>query len=549
MPVTTSYPGIYIQELPSSAHTVTAAPTNIAVFIGYTHPLKTDPSVAGIPQQIFGMTDYRRFFGGFLRSTLYGAASESFGDMATAVNQFFLNGGTEAYVVGLLPSDAPITAPTLQYGTVIFTALEVTDENFQLLVSVTPNPSPLASPPASSITADVVLTYGPVPKAQAGGALPPGTVTETYRRVSLTRTTPDGTPDPNFIESRIGTAGNPISALVTVSAGTAPAWPATFPPQPEKFDPTFSSAITDIFSASDYTAAMAQDSPLDKLDIFNLMVLPGVTDTTVLSTAEAFCERKLAFLIVDPPVTATADAGSTPANPIANLMTFVPKSTNAALYFPYLKSPDPVTGAATNPVTGQANEIPPAATVAGIFAATDLARGVWKAPAGFQATTSNTTGVVDRGRMTDLRQGALNPLGVNCLRDFANIGTAVFGARTLVTLTDEQWRYVPVRRMALFLEQSLLASLKWVVFEPNADPLWAAIRISINAFMLGLFNQNAFQGTKPSDAFLVKCDSQTTTQADIDNGVVNILVGFAPLKPAEFVIITITQLAGQSSSG
>jgi phage tail sheath protein FI len=280
-----------------------------------------------------------------------------------------------------------------------------------------------------------------------------------------------------------------------------------------------------------------------------------VTNTLVLSTALAFCERKLAFLIMDPPQSATADNTpdptnpTQPANPIGALVSTVPKSANGALYFPYLLSPDPLTGSANNPLTGNPNEIPPAATVAGVYAATDVARGVWKAPAGFAATTNNTTGVVARGRMTNQRQGTLNPLGVNCLRDFANIGTAVFGARTLVTMTDEQWRYVPVRRTALFLEQTLVSNLTWVVFEPNDEPLWTAIRISINAFMLGLFNQGAFQGTKPSDAFLVKCDSQTTTQTDINGGIVNIVVGFAPLKPAEFVIITIAQLAGQASSG
>jgi phage tail sheath protein FI len=567
MPVTTSYPGIYIQELPSSAHTITAAPTNIAVFIGYTHPLKTSQQIAGIPQQIFGFTDYERAFGGYLRSTLYSSETGFFADMATAVNQFFLNGGTEAYVVGLLPENLP-SAPILTYGTVVFTAIEVTDATFQLSISVTLNTPTVASPPASSITADVVVTYGPSLEASAGGALLPGTVTETYRRVSLTRKAADGTPDPNFIERRIGTAADPtlgtpanfVSKLVTVSAGPSPAWPATITaPQPEYFLPLFPAAVTNIFNPNDYTSVMAQDSPLDKLDVFNLMVLPGVAANpafpggiTVLSEALAFCERKLAFLIMDPPQTATADSTSTlafPANPIANLITFIPKSANGALYFPYLQSPDPLTGSATNPVTGTVNEIPPAATVAGIFAATDVARGVWKAPAGFAATTSNTTGVVTRGSMTDNRQGVLNPLGINCLRDFANIGTVVFGSRTLVTLTEQQWRYVPVRRTALFLEQSLLASLKWVVFEPNADPLWSAIRLSINAFMLGLFNQGAFQGTTPSQAFLVQCDSQTTTQADIDNGIVNIIVGFAPLLPAEFVIISIAQLAGQSPAG
>ena len=159
--------------------------------------------------------------------------------------------------------------------------------------------------------------------------------------------------------------------------------------------------------------------------------------------------------------------------------------------------------------------------MAGIYATTDLARGVWKAPAGFQAATNNTLGVVARGAMTDARQGLLNPLAVNCLRDFPNVGTIVFGSRTLDT-TDQQWTYVPVRR--------------------------SAITVSLNAFMLGLFRQNAFQGDTPSKAFSVQCDNQTTTQADIDAGRVNIVVSFAPLKPAEFVVITIAQLAGQAQT-
>jgi phage tail sheath protein FI len=284
------------------------------------------------------------------------------------------------------------------------------------------------------------------------------------------------------------------------------------------------------------------------------MVIPGVTDSLVVSTAIGFCERRMVFLIVDPSITDSAD-GSKPALPglvsnplIQDTVAAQVRSKNAALYFPYLQSSDPFTGAATNLVTGQSFEIPPAPTVAGIFAATDVARGVWKAPAGFQAVTNNTTGVTVRGRMTDPRQGTLNPISVNCLRDFPNVGTIVFGSRTLASTFDQQWTYVPVRRMALFLEQTFLANLKWVIFEPNAEPLWTAITMSLNAFMLGLFKKGAFQGTKPSEAFRVQCDSQTTTQTDIDSGVVNIIVSFAPLKPAEFVVITIAQLAGQTQT-
>jgi phage tail sheath protein FI len=594
MPVTVSYPGIYIQELPSSTHTITAAPTNIAVFIGYTHPLKTKRANWGKAVQIFGFSDYEREFGGFIRSKAYAfagasewigpngtpvfnlAPENSFGDMASAVNQFFLNGGTQAYVVGLLPNtdfsqplpddpqefsvaggDYPPDSPPSSLG-MKFTAREITDNNFVMNLTLRPIIKP-GSPPPGDKTADVIITYGPKPKPGSVG-LPAGTITETYRgvRVAPHRSgSPPTDPGPDFIENRIGTVENPVSALVTVKVDTGPTddnyWQSLAQsPGPFAF-PDAKFLFTDLFEAPDFTRVMQQNTSLDKVPIFNLMVIPGVTNTTVLSAAETFCENKRAFLIIDPPLTDSAD-GTLPipafSNTIQNTISNggIPESKNAALYFPYLLSPDPMTGQPTNLVTGSINEIPPSATVAGVFAATDLSRGVWKAPAGFQATTRNTTGVVERGRMTDQRQGLLNPIGVDCLRDFKNIGTAVFGARTLVTLTDEQWRYVPVRRMALFLEQTFYATLGWVVFEPNDEPLWSAIRMSINAFMLGLFRQGAFQGDTPSKAFKVSCDSQTTTQTDIDNGIVNIVVAFAPLKPAEFVIITISQLAGQTQT-
>ena len=168
-----------------------------------------------------------------------------------------------------------------------------------------------------------------------------------------------------------------------------------------------------------------------------------------------------------------------------------------------------------------------------------------------ETTINGASGVVAWGRMTDMQQGVLNGDGVNCLRDFPGMGTVVFGARTLVSQNPafEQWKYVPVRRTALFIEQSLYGSLGWAVFQPNDTPLWNALTQEVNAFMLTLFRQGSyFQGSTPSEAFLVQCDSTTTTQADIDAGVVNILVGFAPLKPAEFVIVQITQLAGQTQT-
>ena len=310
---------------------------------------------------------------------------------------------------------------------------------------------------------------------------------------------------------------------------------------------------TTIFNSLQFSNVFQQDTPLDKLTIFNLLVIPGVTDFTTLSEATAFCERKRAFLIMDPPQADSADGTDPPGSTLIQddfEAGVIPKSQNSALYFPYLTSSDPLTGQPTNPVTQQPYEIPPGGTIAGIFANTDLNRGVWKAPAGLETTLTNISDVVERGRMSDQRQGVLNQIGVNCVRNFPGIGPVVWGSRTSISenVAYQQWKYVPVRRMALFLEQSLYAALGWVVFEPNDEPLWTSIVTSIQAFMLGLFRQGAFQGSTPSQAFQVKCDSSTTTQADIDNGIVNIVVAFAPLKPAEFVVIQIAQLAGQAQT-
>jgi phage tail sheath protein FI len=193
----------------------------------------------------------------------------------------------------------------------------------------------------------------------------------------------------------------------------------------------------------------------------------------------------------------------------------------------------------------QVEDFAPCGAIAGVFARTDAERGVWKAPAGMQA---NLNGVSDLSvRLTDAENGELNQLGINCLRAFPVAGKVVWGARTLRgadQLADE-YKYIPVRRTALFLEESLVRGLQWAVFEPNDEALWAQVRLNVSAFMQGLFRKGAFQGASPREAYFVKCDSETTTQNDVNLGVVNVLVGFAPLKPAEFVVISIQQIAGQ----
>ena len=209
----------------------------------------------------------------------------------------------------------------------------------------------------------------------------------------------------------------------------------------------------------------------------------------------------------------------------------------SALYFPRLLKPNPLKN-------NQIEEFVPCGAVAGVLARTDTERGIWKAPAGTEAKLSGVSGF--SVSLTDQENGKLNQLGVNCLRSFPVYGKVVWGARTLdgADVLASEWKYLPVRRTALYIEESLFRGLKWVVFEPNDEPLWGQIRMNVGAFMHNMFRQGAFQGQK-KDAYFVKCDSETTTQNDINLGVVNIVVGFAPLKPAEFVILKIQQIAGQ----
>jgi uncharacterized protein len=275
---------------------------------------------------------------------------------------------------------------------------------------------------------------------------------------------------------------------------------------------------------------------LDHVDLFNLLVLPDsiVVTTSGLSAAMTYCELRRAFFITDLPGNVSSLSGAT--DWISSTST--PKSANAAAYFPRLDFPDPMQG-------NRARPMPSAGAIAGLYARMDASRGVWKAPAGTEAVLRGPSGV--DVQLNDAEQGTLNPLGLNVTRALPVYGNVVWGARTLYGADQlgNQWKYIPVRRVALYIEESLFRGTKWAVFEPNDEPLWAQLRLSVGTFMHNLFRQHAFEGASPRQAYLVKCDSETTTQADIDLGIVNIIVGFAPLKPAEFVVIQITQLAGQ----
>lgn len=263
-------------------------------------------------------------------------------------------------------------------------------------------------------------------------------------------------------------------------------------------------------------------------DRFNLLSLPPAVEldasafSAVIAQSEELCERRRAFLIIDPPASV-----KTPGD----ILTWLNANSslrhrNAALYFPWVNVID-----AGDPQ--QTHLVAPGGTIAGVMARIDKSRGVWKAAAGNEATLKNVATLAHS--LTQRENDRLNQQGINCLRHFPGVGSVCWGARTLAS--DPEWKYVPVRRFALFLESSIDRGLQWTVFEPNNEFLWANVRRSIEDFMHDLFRQGALMGNKPEEAYFVKCDRTTMTQHDIDNGQLIGLVGFAPLKPAEFVIL------------
>lgn len=519
MPISPTYPGVYIDELTSSVHTITGVPTSIAAFVG---AASRGPTSA--PVHISSFADFQRTFGG--------VSSDS--PLSYAVYQFYLNGGSEAEVVRLAHPDAAAATITLG-GDVPLVAIGPGTWGDALRVRIDYNTA--AGPPTGRKAA---TSYNL-------SVLDTGTgVLERYLNISTTPTDPQSldkvlsasqliaVPAQNAVLDKAPDANAPIAAGDTDQNPFSDS-------KPDRYTQAKDGKPGGALDAGDYTGGATGQADklgiyqLYKTDIFNLLCLPGAP-STVLDDAAQLCLDRRAILLVDPP-----SAWSTVANAVSGMATppvAGDPAKNAAVYFPNVQIADPSQN-------GILISLPPCGTVAGVAARTDVQRGVWKAPAGTDASLNGVSGLPLP--LTDADSGQLNPLGVNCLRSFPVIGPVVWGARTLrgADRLADQWKYLPVRRLALFIEESLFRGTQWIVFEPNDEPLWASIRMNVGAFMNTLFRQGAFQGATAREAYLVKCDQENNPQNDIDRGIVNILVGFAPLKPAEFVIIHIQQLAGQ----
>lgn len=306
-------------------------------------------------------------------------------------------------------------------------------------------------------------------------------------------------------------------------------------------DAAIAGPVTAVTAGTDGTATLnelsfsAAFSRLDNKTDFSLLAVPGENTTVMVDEGMNYCQKRpLQDVFYVGEMTETDD---TPQEAEAFRQKLTKPNSYGAVYFPWIQALDP-SGKSAEPIL-----LPPSGYIAGLYARIDASRGVWKAPAGTEASLGGAVGLA--ADLTDVQHGNLNPLNVNVIRRFAAAGIVAFGARTVTS--DPEWKYVPVRRIAIMLRVSIYYGIQWAVFEPNDEPLWSQLRLNINAFMMTLFRQGAFQGATPSQAFFVKCDAETTTQADIDLGIVNVLVGFAPLKPAEFVVVKISQKAGQSA--
>jgi uncharacterized protein len=650
VPVTPTYPGVYIEEIPSGVHPIIGVATSIAAFVDV---FKRGPLDSAV--EIFSFADFEREFGGL------DASSEA----SYAIQQFFLNGGSDAWVVrtgdSATAAAAKITLRQNPGGGA--NIVNVRAGRFVRGVSV-PDPGvwgnfirvetdyEVADPidPAQSFDELFNLTISEISPATGrlttlrsetyrNLTMRPGSrnnaievVNDASKIVQLDRAGLAALPAnlSGFRPAATGTLGSPIAATTAVPAsgstlnvnsggGAKPvtvnytgtigdlatyvsalqqAIEAADPADPliagasvrlikadaagtnvrfhvvagrggSTFDPsatlTFSGGISGTLGVSatpnvqQVPLGTGADAPaptsavlrgsraaktglyaLEDVDLFNLLCVPTAATLTatnfsaVIAEYETYCIERRAFLIVDIP--STVDSPPDMRAWLTNNATL--RSRNAAVYFPRALVPDPLND-------GRLRNVGPSGTIAGVYARTDAARGVWKAPAGTEGVLRNVPELAYV--LTDSENGVLNPLGANALRSFPVYGNVSWGARTLdgADVQASEWKYVPVRRMALFLEESLYRGTKWVVFEPNDEPLWAQIRLNLGAFMHSLFRQGAFQGTTARQAYFVKCDSETTTQADIDQAIVNIVVGFAPLKPAEFVVLRIQQIAGQ----
>jgi phage tail sheath protein FI len=534
MAISLTFPGVRVQELPSAVRTITGVATSITGFVG-----RAWSGVVNQATPISSFADYVQQFGGHWREST----------MSYAVEQFFANGGDQAVIVRVHNG---AVAAELSIGLWTFVAASPGSWGNNLKVTIDRNVKAPDDPALFNVT---VLDDGDSfnDALRRGGS----DATETFLNVSIDPASPRYVKtvleqQSSLVRFRLASpklppvfgGPSPFRPPIIFASGPSPAQPTLAVLSVTGTDGT-TVAANELVSTSDPGTGIFA---LDQVDVINLLCIPPAdpssdNDRSIWDPAADYCATRRALLIVDAPGSwSVSDAVQSMTSP-ASQGVLTANPDRAAIYFPRVLLPDPLQG-------NKLRDFAPSGVVAGVYARTDADRGVWKAPAGVDTNLTGVSGLIVAGTprtLTDDEIGQLNPLGINSLRSMPVIGPVVWGARTMdgADVRASQWKYVPVRRLALFIEESLFRGTQWVVFEPNDETLWSQIRLNVGAFMQSLFQQGAFQGDTPDDAYFVQCSSETTTPTDIDNGVVNVVVGFAPVKPAEFVILKIQQISEQ----
>lgn len=522
MPVAATYPGVYVEEILSGNNPLTGVGTSITAFIG--HALR---GPVNEPVRLTQFADFEQIFGGLWSDSTLGYA----------VEQFFLNGGTDACVIRI----AVISLPPAD-GDAVKASHSFTVPSNDPLTIVASSEGTWGNNVFVKINANPDNTFNLIVREHAGPLVADQVLREeVHYNLTLSSSSE------RYIVGVMEYESDLIRVFPPVAGHQ---W--TQPPSAVSETALTGGANGDFGTDADFVGSQLGKTglyALETIDQFNILCIPPIRRTTPASagqdvdvstwaTALAYCKQRRAILIIDPPETwsSAATAISETASTFSPL-----RSENAVLYFPRLIMEDELGGNALTPFVA-------CGAIAGIIARTDASRGVWKAPAGTDAQVAGAWDLTVN--LTNTDSGQLNPLAINTIRRMPAAGIVVWGARTLVGADQlaSQWKFLPVRRLALYLEESLIRGTQWAVFEPNDESLWAQLRLLIGGFMHDLYRRHAFAGKSPQEAYFVICDSSTTPQEDIDRGIVNVVIGFAPLKPAEFVIVKIQQIAGQTAN-
>lgn len=567
-------PAVYVEETSFRAKSIEGVGTSTAAFFGMTArgPVRVTPADP-TPPLLTSFADFERYYGGTDDLTVAGNTVPNY--LAHAARAFFNNGGGRLYVARLLGA-AAAAGSTGQLASgpagpankrVAFTARQPggarianTTANFRVTVTpqelATTKRLALTQPAGTTIRInDDFYVIGLDPVITSAGNLsafngladdgacaivsfavevedPGGVVYEAaglglhprhprFAGALLGASPPNPTDAmTNPVRLEIGAAVTPFE-LRQALADAAAASPVAV---------TGGSDGTGTPATADFQASL--DSMLALEDV-SIVAAPGSSsfagsdpaaiNQMLIGHAEARRAYRIAVLDTPPNLDIAG----------ARALKGAIDSKYAALYYPWVRFANPA--AAVNPLAPREIDLPPSGAVCGIYARSDVQRGVWKAPA-----NETVTGAI--GLQRDVRFGeqeVLNPLGINCIRALPNRGIRVWGARTLSS--DPEWKYVNVRRYFLYLEASIDRGTQWAVFEPNGEALWANVRSTVSDFLYNEWVSGALLGSKPEEAFFVRCDRSTMTQNDLDNGRLICLIGVAVIKPAEFVIFRIGQ--------